>query len=332
MSRFVARFTTSSPTVRLIVKRLLLAIPVVVGVTFLTFALMNLLPGGSALAIAGPTATKQQIADISIRLHLNEPFLIRYWHWFTQAAIGHFGASLQSGEPVSTIVGTRLPVTAEMVILAFIFSVGLSIPVAVLAAHKPRGIADRISIIVSATGMALPGFVLGLLLAIVFAVHLRLLPSLGFTPLSDGLWPNLKTMLLPSITLGFSLFCHYTRVLRADLIDLLYGEDYILTAYSKGLSTIRILFVHALRNSLFNLLTLVGLNLGVLFGGTVLIEEIFAIPGVGQALIQAIEVQDVVVVEAIVVVLSVAVVLTSLITDLLYSVLDPRIRYDRTRD
>jgi peptide/nickel transport system permease protein len=326
----VLNVVSSSPTIRLIGKRLVLAVPVLLGVTFITFALVNLLPGGSALAIAGPNATKQQIAAISARLHLNQPFFIRYWHWLSQAVVGHLGASLQSGQPVSSIISARIPVTAEMVLLAFILSVGFSIPVAVLAARKPGGVADRVSAVLSAAGMAIPGFVLAIMLALVFSVHFHLLPSLGYKPLRDGVWQNLRTMILPSVTLAFPLFSHYTRVLRADLVDNLAGEDYIVTARAKGLRPARILFSHALHNSLFNLLTLVGLNVGVLFGGTVLIEQIFAIPGIGQELIQAIEVEDVVVIEGIVVVLAAAVVLASLLTDLLYSVLDPRIRYDRS--
>jgi peptide/nickel transport system permease protein len=315
---------------RLIARRILQAIPVIVGVTFLTFALMNLLPGGTAANLAGPGATKQEIAALAARLHLNQPFFDRYWHWLSGAVQGHLGASLASGQPVSSILAARLPVTVEMVLVAIVLSVGFAVPVAVLAARKPLGIADRVTMLISVCGLAIPGFVLGLLLSLIFAVHLRLLPAIGFTPLSAGLWPNLRSLILPSVTLAFALFCHYVRVLRADLLDQLIAEDYIITARSKGLRPRRILLQHALRNSMFSLLTLVGLNLGVLIGGAVLIEEIFAIPGMGQELIQAVQVGDVTTVEAIVVVIALAVVVMSILTDLLYAVLDPRIRYGRS--
>jgi peptide/nickel transport system permease protein len=210
-----------------------------------------------------------------------------------------------------------------------LLSVAVAIPLATLAVRKPHGIADRLSLVISMTGLSVPGFVLGLVLILIFAVHLRVLPAVGFTPLSAGIWPNLRTMILPSSTLGFALMCNYTRVLRADLSDQMRGEDYILTARAKGITPWQVLIRHALRNSSFSLLTLIGLNLGVLLGGTVLTEEIFSIPGMGSALIQAVETQDVIVVEAVVVVLSLGVVVSSLLTDLLYAVLDPRIRYGR---
>jgi peptide/nickel transport system permease protein len=297
------------------------------GVTLLTFALMNLLPGGAATALAGPGATRQQIHEIAVRLHLNEPFIVRYLHWLGGAITGHLGNSLANGQPVSAILAQRLPVTAEMVGIAMLASVVFAVPLAVLAVHRPRGITDRVSILLAISGLAIPGFVLGIILILVVGVHWRLLPPIGFTPLSAGLWPNLRTLILPTATLAFPLFCLYTRVLRADLLDQLNSEDYIVTAIAKGLTPIQVLVRHAFRNSLFNFLTLVGLNLGVLIGGTVLIEQIFDVPGMGQELIQAIQDQDVIVVEAIVVVLALAVVITSLLTDVVYSVLDPRIRY-----
>jgi peptide/nickel transport system permease protein len=182
---------------------------------------------------------------------------------------------------------------------------------------------------VSAGGLALPGFILGILLILLFAVHLRMFPATGFTPITKGVGPNLRSLVLPATALGFPLACGFLRVLRGDLIDQLGDEDYITVARSKGVTNARLLTRHALRNSLFSLITIVGLNLGVLMGGTVLIEEIFGIPGMGQALISAIQLQDVLVVEAIVVVLSASVVVTSLLTDIVYAALDPRVRHGR---
>jgi peptide/nickel transport system permease protein len=320
----------SAPTLHLILRRLLQAIPTMFAVSFITFALMNLLPGGAATAIAGAGSTKAEINALAVRLHLNEPFLERYFRWLGGIVTGHPGNALASGLPVTSVLAQRLPVTLELVILALALAVSLSIVAAVLSARKPGGIADHITDIVTSVGLSIPPFVLGLFLSLFLAVHLRLLPAIGFTSLSQGIWPNLKTMIMPAGTLGFALFCNYARVLRADLLDQMNSQDYTLMASAKGLSRTQVLIRHALRNSMFGLLTLVGLNLGVLIGGTVVIEEVFGVPGVGQQLIQSILDEDVIMVEAIVVVLSIAVILSNLITDLLYSVLDPRVRHERS--
>jgi peptide/nickel transport system permease protein len=318
-----------SPTLRLIVTRLLQAIPVIWGVTFMTFALMNLLPGGSAASLAPEGATPAQIQALAIKLHLNEPFFTRYFHWFGGLLVGHLGASLSNGQAVSTIIRQRLPVTAELTIVAMILSVVAAVPIALLAARKPRGIADRLSMATTMFGISIPGFVLGLVLVIIFAVHLRLLPAAGFVPLSGGLGKNIESIVLPSVTLAFGLFGRYVRVLRADLVDQIKGEEYIVVAKAKGLSPNRILLRHALKNASFPMITIIGLNLGVLIGGTVLIEQIFALPGMGQELIYAVIAGDTPTVDGIVTIIAIAVVVASLLTDLMYAVLDPRIRYGR---
>lgn len=320
----------TSPVLRMTLRRLVHSIPVIIGVTFLTFSLMNLLPGGTALALAGPGATKEQIQKLAAELHLNQPFFTRYWHWLSGAATGNLGHSLANGQPVSQIIGARLPVTVELVFVAMGVSVLLAVPMALLAAARPNGVVDRVTTYISVGGIALPNFVLGLMLILIFAVHLKVLPAIGYASLSNGVWPNLRTIILPCAALGFPLFCAYLRVLRGDLIDQMRGQEYIVTARAKGAPHRRVLTIHALRNSFFSLLTLVGLNLGVLMGGTVLIEQIFGVPGVGQALVTAITMQDATTVEAIVLVLALAVVASSFLTDLAYALLDPRIRNDRT--
>lgn len=314
---------------RAITRRVLQAVPVLLGVTFMTYALMNLLPGGAAVALAGEGATQQRIDAIKVELHLNQPFLVRYWHWLTGAVTGHLGNSLSSGQPVSHTLVSRLPVTAELVLLALAVALLLAVPLAILGARRPNGIVDRLATYTSVAGLAMPNFVFGIVLILIFAVRLRWLPAIGFVPLGHGLWPNLRTMILPVAALALPLFATFLRVLRADLIDQMFGQEYIVTARAKGLSRRRILTVHALRNSVFSLITLVGLNLGVLMGGTVLIEEIFGVPGIGQAMITAITLQDVTTAEAVVVIIALAVVVTSLLTDLTYALLDPRIRYGR---
>jgi peptide/nickel transport system permease protein len=182
--------------------------------------------------------------------------------------------------------------------------------------------------LVSITGLSMANYVLALLLVLVFAVQLAWFPAIGFVPLSESVAGNLHAMALPAAAIAFPLFCFYTRLLRSDLVDQMQGEDYITTARAKGIGPWQILLRHAFRNSAFGLITVVGLNLGTLIGGTVIIEQIFALPGVGQLMLQAINTRDFVVVQACVVVFAMVTVLANLVADLIYAVLDPRIRYD----
>lgn len=316
-----------APMLRVIGKRVLAAIPVLWGVTFFTFIMMNLLPGDAAVALLGANATPQQVHALEIRLHLNEPFFVRYWHWFSGVMTGNFGTSVTSGQNVTTILAQRLPVSFELVLFAFIISVVFTVPVALLSARKPGGIADRISIFVSMAGFSIPGFVLALLLILVFAVDLGVLPAIGFVPITQSFGGNLRSLTLPAISIGFGLFCGNTRFLRADIIEQSLSQDYVLTAKAKGAGPWRVLVRHVLRNSLLGIITLVGLQMATLIGATVIIEQIFSLPGIGQGLLVAINDRDVVLVEAIVLVFAAITVIANLITDLLYTVIDPRIRY-----
>jgi peptide/nickel transport system permease protein len=186
---------------------------------------------------------------------------------------------------------------------------------------------DRISMVVSTVGLSVANYVLALILVLIFAVTLGWLPAIGFVPLSDGLWLNLKSMILPSAAIGLPLFCFYTRFLRGDLVDQMQQEEYVTTARAKGMGSWQVLLRHAFRNSSFGLITVVGLNLGALIGGTVIVESIFALPGIGQMLLQAINTRDFIVVQAVVVVFALVAVVANLIVDLLYVLMDPRIRY-----
>jgi peptide/nickel transport system permease protein len=315
-----------SPSFRLAGRRLLTAIPVLWLVTALTFVVMNVLPGNAARQLLGAEATPEQVRQLTVQLGLDKPLLTRYWDWLTGVLTGDLGRSLGTGQPVTAIFAVRLPVTLELVAYAMVVSLVLTVPVALLAARRPRGLADRLSMAVSMTGLSVAHYVLALLLVMVFAVYLPIFPAIGFVPLGESVAGNIRSLTLPAIAIGFPLFCFYTRLLRGDLLDQL-REDYVVTARAKGVGTWWVLIRHALRNSLFGLITIVGLNLGTLVGATVVIEQIFALPGIGQELIQAINNRDIVEVEAIVLFLAVAVVLANLITDILYAVLDPRIRY-----
>ena len=317
----------SSPSLRLIGKRLLTAVPILLGVSILSFWVLNLIPGNAAQQLLGAEATPQQIADMEQRLGLDEPAVSRYLDWLGGALTGDLGRSLSSNQPVSDLLWSHLAVTGELVALAFVLSLGLAVPVALLAAYRPGSMFDRLSMVISISGLSVANYVLALLLVLLFAVQLAMFPAIGFVPLGDGVGQNLRSLVLPAGAIAFPLFCFYTRFLRGDLVDQLQGEDYIITARAKGIGTWQVLLRHAFRNSVFGLITVVGLNLGTLIGATVIIEQIFALPGLGQLILQAINARDFVVVQACVVVFAVVAVLANLLADLLYAVLDPRIRY-----
>lgn len=316
-----------SPALRMVGKRTLMAVPIVLGASVLTFWVLSLIPGGAAQQLLGPEATAEQIAALEQRLGLDRSGPVRYLQWLGGAVTGDLGNSVVSGQPVTPVLAERLAVTGQLVGMAFVLSLGLAIPVALLAAYRPNRLFDRLSMLVSITGLSVANYVLALLLVLLFAVQFSLFPAIGFVPLSESVTGNLHSLALPAVAIAFPLFCFYTRFLRGDLVDQLQGEDYITTARAKGVGPWRVLVRHAFRNSSFGLITVVGLNLGTLIGATVIIEQIFALPGLGQLLLQAINTRDFVVVQACVVVFAVIAVLANLLADLLYAVLDPRIRY-----
>lgn len=270
---------TRSPSIRLIARRLATAVPVLWGVSIVTFVVLNMMPGNTARQLLGAEATPEQVRQLQAELGLDDPLWMRYWDWLTGALSGDFGNSLTSGQAVSGLLGLRMAVSFELVGFAFVICVGLAVPVALLAARKPGGFADRLSMVVSMTGLSMANYVLALLLVLVFAVQLSLFPAIGFVPPSEGIAANLQSLTLPAVSIAFPLFAFYTRFLRGDLLEQTQGEDYIMTARAKGIGPWPVLLRHAFRNSLFGLLTIVGLNLGTLIGATVIIEQIFGLPG-----------------------------------------------------
>jgi peptide/nickel transport system permease protein len=330
LTRRVGSLATS-PSLRLAVRRLLIAVPVLWGVSALTFVVMSVLPGNAAQQLLGAQATPAQVHALELQLGLDKPAWVRYADWLGGVVTGNLGKSIASSEPVTTIIGERLPVTLELVVYALLVSVALAVPVALLAARRPGGLADRVSMGISMAGVSMANYVLALVLVIVLAVYLPIFPAIGFVPLAENVGANLRSLTLPALAIGLPLAGFYTRLLRADIADQM-QEDYVVTARAKGVGPWQVLVRHALRNSLFGLLTIVGVNLGTLIGATVIIEQIFSLPGIGQAFIQAINNRDVPLIEAIVLVLAAAVVLANLLTDVLYAVLDPRIRYGQRPD
>jgi peptide/nickel transport system permease protein len=313
-----------SPALKMAGRRLLTMIPVLLGVSILTFALMGALPNDTAQSILGQKATPAAVNALNHQLGLDQPFWVRYWHWLVGVLHGNLGSTLEH-QSINHELAVHLPVTLEMLAYALIVSLLLSVAVAVLAARKPNGAVDRTIGAVIMLGLS-AGFVIAFFAIIVFGVWLNWFPIIVGTP-SGGFLPVLRELTLPAFSIGFGLWAIYTQVLRADLVEQMQREDYIVTAKAKGLPPWRVLLGHALRNSLFTLITVVGLNLGQLVGIAAIIEAVFSVPGIGQDLLSAIAGNDVPLIEAIVLVFAVVTVLGSFLADLLYAVLDPRIRY-----
>jgi peptide/nickel transport system permease protein len=311
----------------LIVRRIVQLIPIIFGVTVIGFVILNVLPGNVVYAILGAQATSQSIAVLNKQLGLNHSLIDRYWQWLDAAVHGNLGHSLLSNQAVTTIIGQRAPVSFELGLFAIVLALAFAIPCATLAARRPGGVFDRVTTLISVISISVPNFVIALLLILVFAVKVHLLNAVGFTPLSDGFWPNIKSLILPAISVAILPSAIYLRVLRGDMIRHLQNEHYVETARAKGLPEWRILVRHVLPNSAFGLLTVVALNIGTVVGGAVVVEQIFAIPGMGQTLVQGIFDRDSPVVQGVVVCLAIAVVLANLLADILYIVVDPRLRH-----
>lgn len=314
---------------RMLGRRLLQLVPVLIGVSFLTFMLLNLLPGDPALAILGEGATPEATAALREQLGLDQPLLVRYWHWLVAALGGDLGMSAGSGEPVSALLLQRLPASVEIMVLAQLIALVVAVPVAVLAAGRPGSALDRALGLTAFAGVASPPFLVGMILVLVVAVPFGL-QATGWIPFTENPLMNARSALLPALTLAFALYAMYFRVLRADLVTQLTQEEYVTTARAKGVSRNAVTWKHVLRNSVFPLITVVGINMGALLGGAVIVETLFAVPGLGKLMVDAIYQRDFMVVQGAVVVIAVAFVLINFAVDVLYAALDPRIRHART--
>jgi peptide/nickel transport system permease protein len=311
---------------RTIGKKFLYLIPVVFVVSVLTFLLIQLVPGNPAVDILGPSATAQSVKALDHQLGLDRPLVDQYGHWLDRALHGDLGQSYQNHQTTVTALHQRLPVTLELIIYSQLIAFLLAIPLALLAALRPNGVFDRLVTTVSFAFLAIPDFILGVVLVFLFAVHYHLFPATGYTPISQNLGTNLRSMFLPSVTLAMASQAVYLRLLRTDLISTL-QQDYIAMARAKGLPTRYIMLRHAFRPSSFSLATVIGLQVGALIGGTFIVEYLFALPGIGGLAIQSIYTKDYLVVQGIVLVVAVGYVLINFVIDLLYTVLDPRIRH-----
>jgi peptide/nickel transport system permease protein len=298
---------------------------IILCVTCVTFLMVDQMPGDVAYLLAGQEASLEDVRAIRQELGLDQPIVIRYFRWLSQVAGGNLGRSYLTQEPVLDAIVTRLPVTLELILLAQLLALGWAIPAGIFCAYRPRSIGDKTIGSVAFATMSVPVFVMALFLIMVFALKLRWFPATGYIPLSEGLWANFRSLVLPAVSIAMVEWVTLMRVLRSDMITTL-QEDYILMARSKGLPACHILFRHAFRPSLFTLITILGMQIGHLIGGALIIEVIFALPGIGRLLIGAIYGQDIMMVQGCVLLIAVAYVIINALVDLCYFLLDPRIR------
>lgn len=313
---------------RYIVQRVLFMLPVALLVSFVTFMLIHLIPGDPARVLLGDEATPQTVAALQHQLGLDKPLPQQFALWLWQALHGNLGDSIQLQQPVSQALFQHLPVTLELGLASLVFSLVLAIPLGMYSATHRNHWLEWLINISSLIGTAIPNFVLALLLIFLFAVAWRLFPPGGYTPFTDDPASNLRDLILPMIALGLGTVAVNLRQINASMVEVL-AQDYVRTARAKGLSEPRINYIHALRNSLIPLLTIVGLQIGGILGGAFVIETIFLWPGIGKLAIDSIFAKDYPVVQGVVLLAAFSYMLINLLVDLSYVFLDPRIRLNK---
>jgi peptide/nickel transport system permease protein len=309
-----------------VARRLLYLVPVLIAVSLLTFLIASLLPGDLAYVILGDQATPEKVAALRADMGLDQPIWWRYLSWLGNVLQGDFGRSFRTGQTVLQVVAERLPVSLELMLLAQLGALAIGIPLAIACAVRSGSAFDRFMTGSAFSMLSVPAFLSAILLIYLFAVELRWLPATGYVPFSEDPVGNLRSFVLPALTLALGEWPVLMRVLRSDMIATL-QEDYIAMARAKGLKPSRILLVHALKPSSLTLVTVTGINIGRLIGGTVIVESIFALPGIGRLLLGAIFTRDLVILQGVVLFVAIGYVLINFVVDMLYAVLDPRIRH-----
>jgi len=309
-----------------IARRLLATIPVMGVVAIAVFALLHATPGDPAVIIAGDYATGEDIARIRAKLGLDQPFLTQVGLWLGRIVRGDLGTSIFSGLPVTTLIGQRVGTTAWLTLFAMLISVGIGVPVGVLAAWRKGSWLDRLVMVFAVSGFSMPTFWLGFILVYVFAITMSWLPVQGYSPITAGFWPFLSHLILPALTLSVVYMALIARMTRASMLGVLV-EDSIRTAFAKGVAPRGVLIRHALKNASLPVVTIIGIGFALLIGGAVVTESVFALPGLGRLTVDAIIRRDYPVIQGVILIVSGVYVLLNLVIDVLYVVLDPRIRY-----
>ena len=309
-----------------VVRRLLATIVVMAVVAFVVFLLLYLTPGDPAAILAGDAATSDDIRRIREKLGLDQPFLVRFGGWIAQLIRGDLGTSIFTNLPVAHLIGQRVEPTLSLTLCTLLVSVLVAVPLGVVAAARAGTWIDRGVMAFSVLGFSLPVFVLAYILILIFSIELDWLPVQGYQPIREGLWEWARHLVLPSTALGTVYIALIARITRATMLEVL-QQDYIRTARAKGLAQRPILFVHALKNASVPIVTVIGIGIALLIGGAVVTESVFAIPGLGRLTLDAILRRDYPVIQGVVLLFSFVYVLVNLAIDLLYTLLDPRIRY-----
>jgi peptide/nickel transport system permease protein len=308
-----------------VARRLIQIVPIVLGVTVLVFFLIHLVPGDPARTILGNHATPQKVALLHREWGLDKPLPVQYWRFLRRMVRGDLGSSLFYSVPAGRLVVQRLPPTLWLIGLGKLFSVLIAVPLAALAATKRDRLPDQIVRAVPLVGLGFPQFWLGIMLLLAFGLHLgRGFPVGGY---GSGVLGHLHSMFLPALTVALAIAPILVRSLRASLLEV-FESDYVTTARSKGLSERRVLVRHALRNAVISTVSVLGVNIGFLVGGTLIVEQVFALPGIGQLMINSIFERDFPVVQAVTLAFAIMVVLVYLLTDVVHALLDPRVRFD----
>lgn len=312
---------------RLIVRRGAVSLAMLVATSGLIFVVLRLLPGDPIITRLGATTgvSQETLRELRAQAGLDKPILLQYFQWMGGVLHGDFGNSYFNQFSVTHLIGQRLPATLELTLIALVFTILLAFPTALIAARRPGSYVDRVISTGASIGMAAPQFLVGVALIVIFAVRLKVLPSRGYTPLSESVSRNLKEMVLPSLTLAIAATPLLMRFLRASLLEVL-ETPYIRTAVGKGLSSGRVLRSHALRNALTPGLTMLGMIVGYTLGGVVIIEFIFGVPGLGSLAVDAVMNRDYAVLQSVVLLISAMFIFTTLVVDILVGVVDPRLR------
>jgi peptide/nickel transport system permease protein len=309
-----------------VARRLVHLLPVLLAVSLLTFLIASLLPGDLAYVVLGDQATPEKVEALRHDMGLDQPIWWRYLGWLGHVLEGDFGRSFRTGQTVLEAVAERLPVSFELMILAELMGLAIGIPLAIVCAARSGGAFDHFMTGTAFGMLSVPTFLSAILLIYLFAVELRWLPATGYVPLTEDPAGNLRFFVLPALTLALAEWPGIMRVLRSDMIATL-QEDYIALAKAKGLKPSRILFLHALKPSSLTLVTVTGINIGRLIGGTLIVETIFALPGIGRLLVGAIYTRDLIILQGVVLLVAAGFVVINFVVDMLYAILDPRIRH-----